>query len=112
MMERQSGKSSMRSMAMMAATLAGLAPVPGPVLPNASQTPEINRTQGQARQSMQATPTATRSIQAPASMSDGGEYYGSGKYSDLFTFPNWNQRKARKKAWHVGSKNVKKRWSR
>lgn len=108
----QVGRGSMRSMAMMAATLVGLAPVPGPVLPSASAGPEINRTQSQARQSMQATPTATRSIQYQANASGGMDYYGSGKYSDLFTFPNWNQRKARKKARHVGSKNVKKRWSR
>lgn len=110
MMHRQSGKSSMRSMAMMAAAMYGLAPVPGPVVAATSQGPEINRTQAQARQSMQSTPTATRSIQAQANVDDIGYFGRPPKYTDLFTFPNWNQRKARKGARHVGSRHVKKRF--
>ena len=105
-------KKPLRGMAMMAAALAGLAPVPGPVAPNAPTGPEINRTQSQARQTMQATPTATRTYQVQANMGGGSVYFGSQKYTDLFTFPAWNQRKARKAARRMGSKRVQKRYRR
>ena len=98
-------KNPLRGMAMVAAALAGLAPLPGPVAPNAPTGPESNRTQSQARQTMQVTPTATRTSQSQANM--GPEpigYFGPGKHTNLFTFPAWNQRKARRDARRTNRK--------
>jgi len=101
-----------KTLALGASLLGALAPTAANVqAPGASGGVEISQArQVQGQQGMQSQ-TATTTAGSTLGLLPTGRGFRSGPVTDLFTFPAWNQRKARRKARQTGAK-VKKRFYR
>ena len=102
----------MKALAILASGMAAVAPT----APSAPTAPAggtaIVQAQAQQSQGMQASQSQAVSGAQQGLMPVGyGNDYAR-PYSDWSTFPKWNQRKARRNARRIGSKSVKKRYSR